>query len=205
MQNQVDYVDGANLLLNEFLEGDLLTGKGRAYGIEFYLRKTTGPLTGWISYTWSKSERIVKGINDDKWYPNRFDRPHNLYVVLNYKLSEKFSVAGNFVLSSGTPTTFYSGQYTVQGYTVPDAGSNARNNVRNPLYHRLDLSVTYTAKKRKRWESNWVFSCYNVYDRKNPFSIYFDTDYQNTGVNAAIRYSVIGNFVPALSYNFKWN
>jgi TonB dependent receptor len=93
----------------------------------------------------------------------------------------------------------------VQGYTVPDAGSNARNNVRNPLYHRLDLSVTYTVKKRKRWESNWVFSCYNVYDRKNPFSIYFDTDYQNTGVNAAIRYSVIGNFVPALSYNFKWN
>jgi hypothetical protein len=205
MQNQVDYVDGANLLLNEYLEGDLLTGKGRAYGIEFYLRKTTGAFTGWISYTWSKSERIVKGINDDKWYPNRFDRPHNLYVVLNYKLSEKFSVAGNFVLSSGTPTTFYSGQYTVQGYTVPDAGSNARNNVRNPLYHRLDLSVTYTAKKRKRWESSWVFSCYNVYDRKNPFSIYFDTDYQNTGVNAAIRYSVIGNFVPALSYNFKWN
>lgn len=205
MQNQVDYVDGANLLLNEYLEGDLLTGKGRAYGIEFYLRKTTGAFTGWISYTWSKSERIVKGINDDKWYPNRFDRPHNLYVVLNYKLSEKFSVAGNFVLSSGTPTTFYSGQYTVQGYTVPDAGSNARNNVRNPLYHRLDLSVTYTVKKRKRWESNWVFSSYNVYDRKNPFSIYFDTDYQNTGVNAAIRYSVIGNFVPALSYNFKWN
>ncbi|MCC7299039.1 MAG: TonB-dependent receptor [Bacteroidia bacterium] len=205
LKNQVDYVDGANLLLNEYLEGDLLTGKGRAFGAEWYIRKVTGKLTGWISYTLSKSERLVNGINDNRWYPNRFDRKHNLYIIANYKLNEKFSFSGNFVVSSGTPTTFYAGQYNIQGYTVPDAGSNARNNVRNPIYHRLDLSVTYTVKKRKRWESNWVLSCYNVYNRRNPFSIYFATNYQNTGNNAAIRYSVIGSFIPALSYNFKWN
>lgn len=205
MKNQVDYVDGANLLLNEFLEGDLLTGKGRAYGGEWYVRKVNGKLTGWISYTLSRSERKVNGVNDNKWYPNRFDRTHNLYVVANYKLSERLSFAGNFVLSSGTPATFYSGQYNIQGYIVPDAGSNARNNVRNPLYHRLDLSLTWKTKSRKRWESNWVVSCYNVYNRRNPFSIYFSTNHQNSGMNAAIQYSVIGSFVPALSYNFKWN
>lgn len=205
MKNQVDYVDGASLLLNEYLEGDLLNGKGRAYGAEFYIRKVTGKFTGWVSYTLSRSERLVLGINDDKWYPNRFDRTHNLYVVLNYQLNPRFSFAGNFIFSSGTPTTFYSGQYQIQGFIVPDAGSNARNNVRNPLYHRLDLSVTYTTKKRKRWESNWVLSCYNVYNRRNPFSIYFSTNYQGNGSNAAIQYSVIGSFVPALSYNFKWN
>ncbi|MBL7810574.1 MAG: TonB-dependent receptor, partial [Bacteroidetes bacterium] len=205
LYNQVDYVDGANLLLNEYLEGDLLTGKGRAYGAEFYVRKVTGKLTGWISYTLSRSERKVNGVNDYKWYPTRFDRTHNLYVVSQYQLTQKWELAANLVISTGTPTTFYSGQYTVQGYIVPDAGSNARNNVRNPVYHRLDISATYYPKKRKHWESNWVFSVYNVYNRRNPFSIYFATDYQQKGSNAAIQYSVIGSFVPAVSYNFKWN
>lgn len=204
MKNQVDYVNGANLLLNEYLEGELLTGRGRAYGTEFYVRKVTGKLTGWISYTLSRSERRVNGINNNNWYPNRFDRLHNLYVVLNYKLNPKWEFSSNFVLSSGTPTTFYTGQYNIQGYIVPDAGSNARNNVRNPMYDRLDLSATVHVKKRKHWESNWVFSVYNVYNRRNPFSIYFATNYQNKNYNAAIQYSVIGSFVPAVSYNFKW-
>jgi hypothetical protein len=205
MQNQVDYVDGANLLLNEYLEGDLLTGTGRAYGAEMYVRKVTGKLTGWISYTLSRSERKVNGVNDNQWYPNRFDRLHNLYVVLNYKLTQKWEFSTNFVLSSGTPTTFYTGQYNVQGYIVPDAGSNARNNVRNPVYHRLDVSATRHLKKKRHWENNWVFSVYNAYNRRNPFSIYFATNYQDKNLNAAIRYSVIGSFVPAVSYNFKWN
>jgi hypothetical protein len=93
----------------------------------------------------------------------------------------------------------------VQGYIVPDIGSNARNNVRNPNYHRMDVSATYTKKKTKKWESNWVFSVYNAYNRRNPFSIYFATNYQDKNINQAIRYSVIGSFVPAVSYNFKWN
>jgi hypothetical protein len=205
LQNQVDYVDGANLLLNEFLEADLLNGIGRAYGAEFYIRKTTGNLTGWISYTLSRSERQVNGINNDAWFPVRFDRLHNLYVVMTYKLSERWNASANFVFSSGTPTTFYSNQYNVQGYIIPDISSNARNNVRNPNYHRLDLSATYhNRKKGKRWEGEWVFSVYNAYNRRNPFSIYFATNYQAQNINAAIRYSVIGSFVPAISYNFKW-
>jgi len=205
LQNQVDYVDGANLLLNEYLEGELISGIGRAYGLELYLKKSTGKLTGWISYTLARSERKSPGINDFNWYPSRFDRLHNLYIVSQYSLNDKWDLAANFIFSSGTPTTFYSGQYTVQGYTIPDAGTNARNNIRNPNYHRLDLSVTYTKKKKGKWESNWVFSVYNAYNRRNPFSIYFDTDYENTGQNEAIQFSVIGSIVPAISYNFKWN
>ena len=204
LQNQVDYVDGANLLLNEYLEADLLNGIGRAYGAEFYIRKTTGNLTGWISYTLSRSERQVNGINNNNCFPVRFDRLHNLYVVMTYKFNEKWEASANFVFSSGTPTTFYSNQYNVQGYIIPDISSNARNNVRNPNYHRLDLSAIYHIKKHKRWESEWVFSVYNAYNRRNPFSIYFATNYQAQNINAAIRYSVIGSFVPAISYNFKW-
>lgn len=205
MQNQVDYIDGAQLLLNRLLEGELLSGIGRAYGLELYIKKNSGDLTGWISYTLSKSERKVEGINDGNWYANRFDRLHNLYIVAQYKLNSQWNLAANFVFSTGTPTTFYTGQYTVQGYTVPDAGNNARNNVRNPNYHRLDLSATYTVSKKKNWESSWVFSVYNAYNRRNPFSIYFDTDYGNLGQNKAIQFSVIGSIVPAIAYNFKWN
>lgn len=204
LQNQVDYIDGANLLLNEFLEADLLTGIGRAYGLECYVKKSGGDLTGWISYTLSRSERKVEGINDNNWYANRFDRLHNLAVVVQYKINLRWEFAANFIFSSGTPTTFYTGQYKVQGYTVPDAGSNARNNVRNPDYHRLDLSLTYYRKKNPKWESFWVFSTYNTYNRRNPFSIYFATNFQNKNYNAAIRYSVIGSIVPAISYNFKF-
>lgn len=203
-QNQVDYIDGANLLLNEFLEADLLTGIGRAYGLEVYVKKSTGKLTGWVSYTLSRSERKVVGINNNDWYANRFDRKHNLAVVAQYKLNNRLEFAANFIFSSGTPTTFYTGQYKVQGYTVPDAGSNARNNVRNPNYHRLDLSLTYYRKKTPKKESYWVFSTYNTYNRRNPFSIYFATNYKDMPANAAIRYSVIGSIVPAVSYNFKF-
>lgn len=205
MLNQVDYVDGANLLLNELLEGELINGIGRAYGLELYVKKATGDLTGWVSYTLSRSERKSPGISDNEWYPSRFDRLHNLYIVAQYRLNKKWDLAANFVFSSGTPTTFYTGQYNIQGYTIPDAGSNDRNNVRNPNYHRLDLSATYTKKKKGKWESNWVFSVYNAYNRRNPFSIYFENNYQNTGINQAIQFSVIGSIVPAISYNFKWN
>jgi len=205
MLNQVDYVDGANLLLNELLEGELINGIGRAYGLELYVKKATGDLTGWVSYTLSRSERKSPGISDNEWYPSRFDRLHNLYIVAQYRLNKKWDLAANFVFSSGTPTTFYTGQYSIQGYTIPDAGNNDRNNVRNPNYHRLDLSATYTKKKKGKWESNWVFSVYNAYNRRNPFSIYFENNYQNTGINQAIQFSVIGSIVPAISYNFKWN
>ena len=203
LQNQVEYIDGASLLLNENLEGDLLNGDGRAYGLELYLKKTTGKLTGWFSYTLARSERQTKGINNFDWYPARFDKTHNLSVTAQYNTGNKWEFGANLAYSTGTPTTFYSSQYLIQGYTVPDPG-RARNNLRNPYYFRVDLSATWYRKKTDKYESNWVFSVYNALNRRNPFSIYFDTNYDNTGQNEAIRYSVIGSLVPAISYNFKW-
>ena len=203
LQNQVEYIDGASLLLNENLEGDLLTGAGRTYGLELYLKKATGNLTGWVSYTLSRSERRTKGINLYDWYPARFDKTHNVSITAQYDTKKKWEFGANVIFATGTPTTFYSSQYQIQGYTVPDPG-RARNNVRNPNCFRVDLSATWYRKKTKKYESSWVFSVYNTLNRRNPFSVYFDTNYEDSGQNQAIRYSVIGSIVPAVSYNFKW-
>jgi hypothetical protein len=106
MQNQVDYIDNAELLLNEFLEGDLLAGHGRAYGLELYVKKNKGKLTGWISYTLGRSERQVEGINLGDWFPSRFDKTHNLSVVATYPINDKWTASANFTFSTGTPANF---------------------------------------------------------------------------------------------------
>jgi len=205
-QNQVDYIDNADIFFNNELEGDLLSGDGRAYGLELFVKKNQGPLTGWVSYTLSRSERKVEGINRGEWYPSRFDRLHNLSVVGSYQLNEKWSFSANFVYSTGTPATFPTNRYEIQGIVVPHNFDQSRNNYRIPAYHRLDLSATLTPKKNKerRWQGEWVFSVYNVYSRRNPFSIFFEQDENNPNQTNAIRYSVVGSFVPAVSYNFKF-
>lgn len=205
-QNQIDYIDNADLFFNEELEGDLLSGDGRAYGLELYIKKNKGKLNGWISYTLAKTERKVNGLNRGKWYPTRFDRTHNLSVVSSYDYNEKWSFSANFVFSSGTPATFPTNRYEIQGVVLPHNVDESRNNYRIPSYHRLDVSATLTPTKNvgRRWQGEWVFSIYNLYSRKNPFSIFFEQDDTNPAVTDAIRFSVIGSFVPAVSYNFKF-
>ena len=217
LRNQLDYVDNADLLLNPNLEGDLIQGIGRAYGLEFSLRKTRGRLTGFLSYTLARTERRLAGttINQGEWFPNRFDRLHNLSITADYTINDLWSVAANIVYQSGTPITFYTNRAEFQELpTVPLIPDEKRNNFRNPAYHRLDLSATKKNRKKegRRWESYWVFSVYNAYNRRNPFSIYFQNnpDYNygesSNGVpkTQAIRYSVVGSFIPAVSYNFKF-
>ncbi|MCS7017756.1 MAG: carboxypeptidase-like regulatory domain-containing protein [Cytophagales bacterium] len=207
MQNQLDYIDNADLLLNRFIEGDLVQGIGRAYGAEFYIRKTRGQLTGWISYTLANSERKVEGINSNQWFPNRFDRRHNGNISVSYEYNKDWQFSANFVFQTGTPVTFPTGRYEVQGLIIPHNVDNSRNNVRIAPYHRLDLSVTKYNKKKKpeqRWESYWVFSVYNAYNRRNPFAIYFRQNPDVPVNTEAIRFSVVGSFVPAISYNFKY-
>lgn len=201
----LDYIDGADILLNELLEGDLLAGDGRAYGLELMLKKTKGKFSGWASYTLARSERRVEGINNNEWYPSRFDQTHNLSVTTFYELNDRWSFSSNFALISGTPTTFPTSRYTLQGYLIPHNSLESRNNVRIPLYHRLDLSATLQGKKNpeRRWQSEWVFSIYNVYSKRNPFSIFF-RQADNSNITEAIRLSVIGNFIPSVSYNFKF-
>lgn len=217
MQNQIDYVDGATLLLNKELEADLLSGKGRAYGLELFLKKKKGRLTGWVSYTLARTERQVIGINQAEWYPSRFDKLHNLYVVGMYQINDQWNVSGNFIFSTGTPGTFPTNQVEYQGFVYPHNSDNKRNNYRIPAYSRLDLSATYepVANKNRKWKGSWTFAVYNVYSRKNPFGIYFqqtqlsgepakaDRVFQPT-TTEAVRFSVLGIPVPSVTYNFTF-
>jgi hypothetical protein len=211
MDNLIDYIDGADLILNNFLEGQILEGVGRAYGAELMLKKTEGKFSGWASYTLARSERQVMGINNDEWYPSRFDQTHNLSMTAFYELSKRVTLSANFVYNTGTPTTFVTTRFEQQGYVVPNSDANERNNVRIPDYHRLDLSITIDPKpnSNKRWKGQWVIGVYNVYSRRNPFTIFFrqDTDRIPVGnpINTeAVRLSVVGNFIPSISYNFKF-
>ncbi|HEX8548167.1 MAG TPA: TonB-dependent receptor, partial [Cytophagaceae bacterium] len=206
LQNQIDYIDHADLLLNEFLEGDLLTGKGRAYGLELYVKKNKGKLTGWISYTLARSERQVNGISRNNWYPSRFDRLHNLNTVAMYDLTPRWSVSANFTLGTGTPVTFFTNKYyykDLPGFHNPE---EKRNNFRIPPYHRLDLSATLKGKVEVAKRFNWdlVFSVYNVYNRRNPFAIYLRPGVDNPAITEAVRFSVFGSIVPAVTFNFRF-
>src|SRR6267154_1172982 len=213
-QNQIDYIDGADLLINKYLEGDLLSGKGRAYGIEFFAQKKTGRFNGWVSYTLGRTELKVDGINRDNWYPTRFNQTHNLKVVGFYEINKRWSFSSDFIYTSGTPTTFPTSRATVQGILIPYNANDTRGNVNLPSYNRLDIAFQLQGKefkngKKRKNKDYWVFSIYNVYARKNPFSIYFSqVDARvlpgQTQVSQAKQLSIIGTLVPAISYNLKF-
>lgn len=208
-KNRIDYIDGADLIANEALEQIILNGEMRSYGLEVLLRKNTGKLNGWISYTLSKSEQRTPGrtaaetgINSGDWYTAGHDKTHNLSVTGSYLFSKKWTFGANFVLQSGQPVTYPNGYYEYEELNVPTYG--ARNADRLPAYHHLDLSATYTPKpnKKKGYQSEWVFSLYNVYGRKNAASISFRQN-ETTAANEAVRLSIFG-IVPGVSYNFKF-
>lgn len=213
-ENQVDYIDGADLLINEFLEGDLLTGIGRAYGVETYFQKKTGRLTGWISYTLGRTEVQVTGINKGNWYPTRYDQTHNVKIAAFYDVSERVSLSSDFVFLSGTPTTFPTSRFVMQDLLIPYNANESRNNIRLPSYHRLDISLRLEGKKVRKGKERknrdyWVFSIYNLYGRKNPFSIYFSQRDERVPAgmplgSQATQLSIIGTLVPSVSYNFKF-
>lgn len=210
MNDLIDYIDGADLILNEFVEAQILEGDGRAYGTELMLKKPEGKFSGWISYTLARSERQVNGINNNEWYPSRFDQTHNLSTTAFYEINDRLTLGANFVYNTGTPTTFANSGYYQQGFYIPNNDNDQRNNVRIPDYHRLDLSLTLDPKKGDRkWKGQWVFGIYNVYSRRNPFSIYFQQDGERASIGQptntqATRLSVIGNFIPSVSYNFTF-
>ena len=209
VKNRIDYIDGADLIANDALEQVVLNGQLRAYGLEFLLRKNTGKLNGWISYTLSKSEQQTPGrnpqeigINNGEWYKSAYDKLHNIAVTSAYNFNKKWSFGANFALQTGQPVNFPNAQYEYQGITIPSYGE--RNMAKLPTYHHLDFSATYTPKpeRKKGWQSEWVFSIYNVYNRRNAASISFRQD-STTGKNEAFRFSIFG-IVPGVSYNFKF-
>jgi CarboxypepD_reg-like domain/TonB-dependent Receptor Plug Domain len=208
LQNQIDYIDRALLVLNPLLEGNLVVGKGRAYGAEFYVKRNKGTLNGWVSYTLARTERLTSGINSNEWYPTRFDKLHTLNAVLLYDpvRNKRWNFSATFVLASGTPATFFGNRFDFQGVAVGQNPDDVRNNYRIQPYHRLDLAATLQGRKRpgKKKEDNWVFSVYNAYARRNPFSEYYRPNPENTAQTQAIRYSVFATIIPSVTYNFKF-
>ncbi len=205
-QNVVDYINGADILINEFIEADLLSGDARAFGIEFYVKKAKGNYTGWISYTLSKTERLVNGISNNNWFPNRYDKPHNFNININRKISERTSLSLSFMYASGTPSTFPTNRINIQGWVIPQNANNERNSFRVPAYHRADVGAIIEGKDRpdKKWKSQVVLSVYNLYARKNPYLFYFQQNEVTPQTTEAIRYSVVASFIPSLTYNFNF-
>ncbi len=217
IQNRIDYIDGANLIANNAIEQVILNGEARAYGLEILFRKNEGKLQGWLAYTLSKSEQRTPGreavtdngrsnretgINLGEWYNTPFDKTHDIALFASYEFNKKWSLNMNFIFQTGQPTNYPIGQFEFQGITIPYYG--LRNIERLPDYHRFDVSATLTPKKNKgrKLQSEWVFSVYNAYNRRNAASINFRRN-QDTGANEAIRTSIFG-IVPAVTYNFKF-
>lgn len=201
LQNQIDYRNGADLMMNELIESQLVFGKGRAYGIEFQIEKTNGDFTGWISYTLSKSERSFDDINRGNWFPAIQDRTHDLSIAGMYKLTDRITFSGTWVYYTGNAVTFPSAKYQYQDFTVNYYTD--RNGYRMPDYHRLDLGITIDSKKRKKYESSWNFSIYNVYGRENAYSIDFRQSESNPNITEAVQLSLF-SIVPSITYNFKF-
>ncbi|ERJ61281.1 TonB-dependent receptor [Sphingobacterium paucimobilis] len=202
MGNQIDFRNGADLQANKYLEGELVFGQGRSYGLELLLRKTQGRFNGWISYTLGKSERQFDLINDGKWFNARQDRTHDVSVVAMYELTKKWSLGANFVYYTGNAITYPSGKYSVNGNTM--FYYTERNGYRMPDYHRLDISATYEPKPaHKRFHSSWSFGLYNVYNRKNAYIIDFRENENNANITEAYRIALFGA-IPSVTWNFKF-
>jgi hypothetical protein len=209
VKNRLDYIDGADLIANEAIEQVVLAGKTRAYGLEIMAKKNVGKLSGWISYTLSRSEQqtagrtpIESGINNGNWYKTGWDKTHNIYVTGSYKLNQKWSFGSIFTYQTGQPVTFPTAQYQYQGINVPVYSDRNQDNL--PAYHRIDVSATLnpTKNKGRKWQGEWVFSVYNLYGRQNAASINFRQN-QDSGLNEAVRLSIFG-IVPSVTYNFKF-
>lgn len=198
IHNVIDFADDAFFIGNLYVDGEVRAGKGRAYGAEFLVRKNFGKLSGWISYTYSRSLRTVKDINFGKEYISPYDRPHNISIVLNYELTKQLDVSATWVYNTGQAVTYPYGKYTFDGVTYP-IYNGERNKSRYPDYHRLDLSATYKCKERhKNWRGEWNLSVYNAYGRKNTWAVILDPS-----ENKCQQISLF-SIIPSLSYNFKF-
>lgn len=209
VDNRIDYIDGSDLIGTNNIETEILNGESRAYGLELLLRKNKGKLTGWFAYTLSKTEQQTlggiaggPGINNGDWYSSAYDRTHDLSVTGNYKLNKKWSFGATFIFQTGRPVTYPDGQYQYEGLAIPSYSD--RNSERLPAYHRLDIMATLIPKKNqdRRWQSEWQFGIYNLYNRKNAAAISFGQN-RESGANEATRTAIFG-MIPSVTYNFKF-
>ena len=207
LQNQLDYKSGATLLLNHHLETDVVQAEGMAYGIELMVKKLTGKLNGWISYTYARTllrtPNAFAGdiVNEGKWYPSSYDKPHDVTLVGNYKVNRRFSVSFNVTYSTGRPITLPIAKYVLGG--SERVLYSERNQYRIPDYFRTDLSINIEGnhKIRKLAHSSWTLGVYNLTGRRNPYSVYFSS----VGGNIrGYQLSIFGQQIPTLTYNFRF-
>nr|WP_290935497.1 TonB-dependent receptor [Haliscomenobacter sp.] len=201
MQNQVDYKDAADINTSPDVESELLYGIGRAYGLELFVKKKVGKFSGWLSYTLSRTERQIEGINNGDWYAAKQDRTHDVSLVGIYQANPRWSFSAAFVYNTGNAVTFPSGKYNVDGNTT--YYYTERNGYRMPAYHRLDLSATYERQRKGRFQSSWNFGLYNAYGRENAYTITFEDDPDDASRTRALR-TALFKWVPSVTYNFKF-
>ncbi|MCX6262163.1 MAG: TonB-dependent receptor, partial [Bacteroidia bacterium] len=214
LKNAIDYKNGAKILLNPYLETDLLNVKGHDFGVELYVKKSSGKLTGWASYTFSRSLQKTVGvfnvekINNNQLFPSSFDRPNNLVINLNYHISRRWRFGGTFTYSTGRPVTLPEYKFGYQDYQL--LWYSDRNKYRLPDYHRLDVSITYdeSLKIRKKWKGSWILSVVNLYGRKNVYSVFYKKEehmvsYEYRQYDTYMLY-IIGRPFPSLTYNFSF-
>lgn len=215
LRDLVDYKNGAQPTGVDNIEVDLMTGRGRSYGLELQLDKKVGALTGWIAYTYSRSELQVdmgatpdEWINFGQWYAAAQDKPHDFALVAAYAWTKNISFSGSFIYQTGKPYTYPEAKSEFDGILYPY--SLTRNNSRTPAYHRLDLSmdVKIPNKKNRDWEGSWNFGVYNAYARKNAFSIFFeevvDDNGNPTGETKATQLSIFATAIPTITYNLNF-
>jgi len=217
-QNVLDYKDGADLLLNQTIETELLQGRERAYGVEFLVRKPEGRFTGWVSYSLSRAERMISGpspeetINQGNWYPANYDRTHVFKVNGVIQINKLWSLSGFFIYGTGRAITLPDGKFGFEDFIIPTFSD--RNQDRLPSNHRLDLSATKLNKKIK-WKrrkqtyrirkkvGSWTFSLYNFYSRENTFSVLFREGGGETE-SGLVKLPILGTVIPAITYNFQF-
>ncbi|MEI7829388.1 MAG: TonB-dependent receptor [Prolixibacteraceae bacterium] len=201
LMNQLDYKNGAQLLFNENVESQILFGKGRAYGLEVFLKKKFGRFNGWISYTLSRSERKFDAINSGNYFPAKQDRTHDLSLVGMYELSTRWTFSATWVYYTGNAVTYPTGKYAIDGKTI--FYYSDRNADRMPAYHRLDLGATWINKKSEKFESSWNFSLYNAYGRDNAYMITFRDSKSDPTRTEAVQ-TTLFKMIPSVTYNFKF-
>jgi hypothetical protein len=204
MENQIEYREGYTPSLAD-PEEEFVFGDGWSYGAEFFVRKNTGRMTGWLGYTLSWTYRKFPDLNDGLKYPARYDRRHDLSAVASYELNKKWKLSAVFVYGTGNATTLPERFYLVNGVLTQEF--SRINQYRLPAYHRLDFSATYTPipKKPRRIKGHWVFSIYNVYSRLNPYFLYFDQTGSALDGTLKVDARQVSLFpiIPSVTWNFK--
>ncbi len=211
MYNQIEFKPGTQLFFNQNLESAVIAGKGLSYGLEFFFKKKFGRTTGWVGYTWSRTTRQFDELNKGDAFFFRYDRTHDMSFVLSQQLNKKWNFNFVFVFGTGNAVTLptgrmpfrvgYDGQTGEPKFVFIDLYDKI-NSYRLPSYHRADISFTYTHKKTAKWESSWNFSVYNIYNRANPFFVYFVPDIEKQEVKAYMVY--LFPILPAVAWNFKF-